>query len=236
MKIGGSLIDVLRNRTTPLEVDVICRIFYQTCRAVAHMHNQAPPITHRDLKVENLLIGSDGMIKLCDFGSATVEVYCPQNSWSMSQRTNLEELMARFTTPMYRAPEMVDTWDNRPITCASDVWALGCVLYMLCYMQHPFEDGAKLAILNANYTIPAGDAKYSCFHDIIRGCLQVNPEQRLTVPAILERLAAIAEARNYNLKEPLKLDGKRLDSAGNINNSNHNSPSKYLHNLENRSR
>lgn len=74
--------------------------------------------------------------------------------------------MARFTTPMYRAPEIVDTWNNYPVGPPSDVWALGCVLYTLCYMRHPFEDGAKLRILNANYTIPP-DPKYACFNDII---------------------------------------------------------------------
>lgn len=53
--------------------------------------------------------------------------------WSASQRGLLEEEMAKHTTPMYRAPEMVDTWNNYPITVAADVWALGCVLYVLCY-------------------------------------------------------------------------------------------------------
>jgi hypothetical protein len=76
--------------------------------------------------------------------------------------------MARYTTPMYRAPEMVDTWSNHAITTASDVWALGCIMYTLCYMKHPFEDSAKLRILNGNYAIPPGDLKYSCYHDIIR--------------------------------------------------------------------
>jgi len=45
----------------------------------------------------------------------------------------LEEEMAKHTTPMYRAPEMVDMWSNFPITTAADIWALGCVLYVLCY-------------------------------------------------------------------------------------------------------
>lgn len=68
---------------------------------------------------------------------------------------------------MYRAPEMVDTWSNFTIGPAVDIWALGCILYTLCFMRHPFEDAAKLRILNANYSIPS-DSKYSCFHDIIR--------------------------------------------------------------------
>lgn len=75
--------------------------------------------------------------------------------------------MARFTTPMYRAPEMVDTWSNFHVGLPVDIWALGCILYVLCYMKHPYEDSAKLRIINANYTLPS-DPKYSYFHDIIR--------------------------------------------------------------------
>lgn len=68
---------------------------------------------------------------------------------------------------MYRAPEQVDTWSNHEIGVPSDIWALGCILYMLCFRKHPFEDSAKLAILNANYNIPSNDFKYKVFHSII---------------------------------------------------------------------
>ena len=76
--------------------------------------------------------------------------------------------MAKHTTPMYRAPEMLDTWNNHRIDTQADIWALGCVLYMLCYSRHPFEDSAKLRIINGNYTIPEGDTKYQHFHQLIR--------------------------------------------------------------------
>ena len=48
---GGQLVDLLRNYGKPLPCDQVLQIFYQTCRAVQHMHKQKPPITHRDLKV-----------------------------------------------------------------------------------------------------------------------------------------------------------------------------------------
>lgn len=47
--------------------------------------------------------------------------------------------------------------------------ALGCLLYMLCYMEHPFEDGAKLRILNAKFMLPEFDKDYSIFHSLICG-------------------------------------------------------------------
>ena len=46
--------------------------------------------------------------------------------------------------------------------------ALGCLLYKLCYQEHPFEDSAKLRILNANYRMPANDNSYAAFQGIIR--------------------------------------------------------------------
>lgn len=82
--------------------------------------------------------------------------------------------MARFTTPMYRAPEMVDTWNNYPIGTPCDIWALGCILYTLCFLSHPFSDSTKLKILNANYNLPMNDSKSLPFHDIISKYLQLQ--------------------------------------------------------------
>ena len=46
--------------------------------------------------------------------------------------------------------------------------ALGCILFALCFNEHPYEDSAKLRIINANYSIPASDTEYTVFHDLIR--------------------------------------------------------------------
>ena len=54
--------------------------------AVATLHGSHPPIIHRDLKLENLLISSSRTgIKLCDFGSATTETFQPNMNWTMNQ-------------------------------------------------------------------------------------------------------------------------------------------------------
>ena len=59
---------------TALDVGLVLQVFYQTCRAVQHLHRQQPPIVHRDLKLENLLLSTAHTVKLCDFGSCTTEV------------------------------------------------------------------------------------------------------------------------------------------------------------------
>ena len=150
-------------------------------------------------QIENFLLSADGQLKLCDFGSSTIETYIPDASWSAQQRNNLEDQLASITTPMYRCPEQLDLWANHPIGTKCDTWALGCILYFLCFQKHPFEDSAKLRIINANYVLP-GDSRYLCFHDVIRGCLQIDPIKRFDTSTILDRLAAIAETKGWPLK------------------------------------
>ncbi|NXE54826.1 GAK kinase, partial [Casuarius casuarius] len=201
----GRLVEFLKKVESkgPISCDTVLKIFYQTCRAVQHMHKQKPPIMHRDLKVENLLISNQGTIKLCDFGSATTIAYYPDYNWSAQKRALVEEEITRNTTPMYRAPEMIDLYSNFPIGEKQDIWALGCILYLLCFRQHPFEDGAKLRIVNGKYGIPQNDTRYSVFHDLIRCTLKVNPEERLSITELVNQLQEIAAARNVNPKSPV---------------------------------
>ncbi|NXY64759.1 GAK kinase, partial [Callaeas wilsoni] len=201
----GQLVEFLKKVESKglISCDTVLKIFYQTCRAVQHMHKQKPPIIHRDLKVENLLISNQGTIKLCDFGSATTIAYYPDYNWSAQKRALVEEEITRNTTPMYRTPEMIDLYSNFPIGEKQDIWALGCILYLLCFRQHPFEDGAKLRIVNGKYVIPQNDTRYSVFHDLIRSTLKVNPEERLSITELVNQLQEIAAARNVNPKSPI---------------------------------
>ena len=140
---GGTVADILRSvSVNSLSVPQICRIAYQATKAVHHMHNQQPqPFIHRDIKLENFLVDNDGLIKLCDFGSTTVQQILPDTSWNAQKRAQLEDHMAKVTTPMYRAPEMMDTWNNEPIGPPVDCWALGCIFYALVTLKHPFPEG-----------------------------------------------------------------------------------------------
>ncbi|GIY30345.1 cyclin-G-associated kinase [Caerostris extrusa] len=143
---------------------------------------------------------------LCLVLSATTKACHPDSSWTAIQRSLVEDEMCKNTTPMYRPPEILDTYNNYPINHAMDVWALGCILFVLCFKEHPFEDSAKLRILNArSITFPAHVTDYEVLHDLIRGTLQLNPVDRPTVNDILKRLKEIADARHTNVNAPLNL-------------------------------
>ena len=90
------------------------RLKYLTTKLVNHKF-----IYCRDIKLENLLLTEDFSVKLCDLGSASSRQHNPDQSWSMNQRSLLEDELAKYSTPMYRAPEMLDTWSNYPINQVS---------------------------------------------------------------------------------------------------------------------
>ena len=64
----------------------------------------------------------------------------------------VQEDIDKNTTPCYRAPEQCNLYSKFPINEQVDVWALGCILFSLCYQDFPFE--AKLATIRAKYRIP----------------------------------------------------------------------------------
>ncbi|KAK5629606.1 hypothetical protein RRF57_005321 [Xylaria bambusicola] len=151
----------LQHRLTEPE---IINIFSDIAEGVACMHYLKPPLLHRDLKVENVLIvmhGAKRKFKLCDFGSAAPPKPAPQ---TVVECRLIDEDIQRHTTMQYRSPEMVDVYRKQPIDEKSDIWALGVLLYKLCYYTTPFEDQGQLAILNASYRFPS----YPVFSDRLK--------------------------------------------------------------------
>ncbi|THH26609.1 hypothetical protein EUX98_g7576 [Antrodiella citrinella] len=186
---GGGIIDMmnrrLRERLTEPE---ILTIFVEVCEGLAAMHSLKPPLLHRDLKVENILQASAMSYKLCDFGSATAVQKIPSNSQELRA---LEADLNRHTTLQYRAPEMVDVHMRRPIDEKSDVWALGVLLYKLCYYTTPFEEHGPLAILNVQYKIPPYPVYSQHMNALIASMLREHGAQRPTVFEILTHVHAL---------------------------------------------
>ena len=117
---GGHLLHRLNARKELLPVRDVCRIFGQLLAAVQPFHcNSSPPLIHRDLKLENILFGRDGNIKLCDFGSAVTGYTFLR---TVEEKSRAEEQIGRETTQSYRAPEMVDLYMREELTEKTDIW------------------------------------------------------------------------------------------------------------------
>ena len=110
------------------------RIFLAVCEAVHYAHQNL--IIHRDLKPSNILVTDKGQVKLLDFGIAKL-----LDNEDATAPIFLEELLLtrtgmRVMTPEYAAPEQVR---GEPVTTASDVYALGIILYELLTGKRPYR-------------------------------------------------------------------------------------------------
>uniref|UniRef100_A0A452HP92 non-specific serine/threonine protein kinase n=1 Tax=Gopherus agassizii TaxID=38772 RepID=A0A452HP92_9SAUR len=171
---GGQVVNLMNQRLQMgFTENEVLQIFCDTCEAVARLHQCKMPIIHRDLKVENILLHDRGHYVLCDFGSATNKFQNPQTEGVNA----VEEEIKKYTTLSYRAPEMVNLYSGKLITTKADIWALGCLLYKLCYFTLPFGE-SQVAICDGNFTIPDNSRYSQDMHCLIRYMLEPDPDNR----------------------------------------------------------
>lgn len=139
-----------------LGVEQRLALFDDVLAAVAHAHSHL--VIHRDLKPTNILVGNDGSVKLLDFGIAKLL----QNESEGSPTTVDGQ---RALTPEYAAPEQLEA---ASVTTATDVYALGVLLYVLLTGRHPTAHGADT---------PAA---------VMRATLDIDPPRLTQAPSIRE--------------------------------------------------
>jgi tetratricopeptide (TPR) repeat protein len=120
-----------------LAVDARVRLFLQVLGAVSHAHGRL--ILHRDLKPSNILVTQDGSVKLLDFGIAKLL----EGDGRTTAPSEMTRLGGAAMTPEYAAPEQLQ---RAEVTTATDVYALGVLLYVLLVGRHPTASDAVTPI------------------------------------------------------------------------------------------
>ena len=145
--------------------------------ALAYTHSRTPPVVHRDLKPANIFLLTDNTVKVLDFGLARALD-------SDGAHTSLGRMPG---TPAYMAPEVLD---GQPATQASDIYAMGVLLFQLATGRLPFAIPDRASMLSVMRAIekahgaglpriqsawPRASARLD---DLVANMMDADPERR----------------------------------------------------------
>ncbi len=139
---GSSLAETLGERG-PMPPGQATTIALSVLAALGNAH--AAGVVHRDVKPSNILLADDGSVKLLDFGIA--------GRLDEITRADASEVVG---TPKYLAPERLD---GRAATAATDVYAVGVVLFEMLTGAPPFERDTPVATALAHRDVPVPDVR-----------------------------------------------------------------------------
>jgi eukaryotic-like serine/threonine-protein kinase len=210
--VEGEPIDAYVTRRA-LSIEERLRLFLQVLHAVGHAH--ANLIVHRDLKPSNILVTADGTVKLLDFGIAKLL----EAQGDRAPAVTVEG--ALVLTPEYAAPEQAQ---GGPITTATDVYALGVLLYLLLAGRHPTAEGCRtpLEAVRALYERQPAPLALGDVGAIVDKALRKDPRERYQTvvafaddlerylrhdPVAARRSSLLYRARRFVQRYPVPVSG-----------------------------
>jgi serine/threonine protein kinase len=147
--VQGESLDERIAKQGPASVTEACDWIRQAALGLQHAHEQG--MVHRDIKPHNLMLTTDGQVKILDFGLTRVvgdQAAEGGSSGSDSQANVATRADTILGTPDYIAPEQIASASAADIR--SDIYSLGCTLYFLLTGRAPFSEGSVIARLHAH--------------------------------------------------------------------------------------
>ena len=157
--VDGRDLSSLIALSEPLALERKLDIVIEVLQGLSYAHERG--VIHRDIKPSNVRVASDGSVKIMDFGIARLQSADATGSGAI------------IGTPTYMAPEQIT---NGAITPATDIFAVGCLLYELLAYRKPFE----------------GETVHGVLYQVLTTDPKPLRTMALSVPAALERVVAKA--------------------------------------------
>jgi serine/threonine protein kinase len=188
--VEGSNLDRVVAARGPLPVELACHLVQQAAQGLQHAHERG--MIHRDIKPGNLLLTSDGQVKVTDFGLARL-------TSTADRQTPFGVLVG---TPDYIAPEQAR--NARQADIRADIYSLGCTLHYLLAGRPPFEGESLTEKLLAHQTQSPGalsDARADVAPElaaVVRRMLAKDPADRYQTPGeVAQTLAPFVQNAPY---------------------------------------
>lgn len=191
---GGSLDKFWQsygNRIIPIEDTV--HIVKQICLGLSVAHSENPPLIHRDIKPQNILVGYDAQgirARVSDFGLA-------------KQVNPLTLLASAKGTKIFKSPEVFK--NNKSDSCSGDVWAIGCILYLLLTDRLPFAEITESEFFEyANFKTPITPPSRLNFS--VNTLLEKITLKALEIEPLKRYLNAMELLKDLNRWKPTKIN------------------------------
>ena len=181
---GRTLAEVLSKRKKLSEGEAVAYAS-NICDALEYLHLNG--IAHRDLKPQNIMVCSDGSLRLFDFGIARVE---------RARRLTFVGLTPALGTPDYISPEQVR---GKRGAHRSDIYSLGAILYEMVTGATPFEGESPYVVMNARVT---GDPEAP---------RKINPELNPALEEVILHAMERDPRKRYPSAVEMKRDLENLD-------------------------
>jgi hypothetical protein len=182
--VGESVADLIA-RKGRLESGQALKIMWDVAQGLFGAHQAG--LIHRDVKPHNLMIGTDGVVKLCDLGLTR----------SKDDR-ELTDASAPMGTPFYMSPEQISC--DRPIDARTDVYSLGATAYNMVTGVPPYraEASAKVMSMHVKAALTPVCERFSGADPrlaaVIEKCLRKDPDERYqSMEALTADLHAIQD-------------------------------------------
>ncbi|CAO1412762.1 unnamed protein product [Diamesa serratosioi] len=195
MEKGDSdLHKVLQSFKTDIPLYMLMKFWYQILQSVAYIHQNG--VIHSDLKPANFLM-INGRLKLIDFGIASNIAIDSTSIIKFSQAGTFNYISpeALIDTSSGNSPVKQDQYQPKiKISTKSDVWSLGCILYLFLYKKTPFSHIKQLYTKVNAITNPNTDIEYPklpnyyppMLLEMLKACLKYNPKERSSVSELLK--------------------------------------------------
>ncbi|HET7012342.1 MAG TPA: serine/threonine-protein kinase [Streptosporangiaceae bacterium] len=189
--LRGSTLEATLDRTTystaPPSVKWAIAIVTQLAAVLAGVHRV--DVVHRDIKPANVMIIDGGLVKVLDFGIAIL-----RGAGALPRLTQVDRTVG---TPAYMSPEQCL---GRPVTSASDIYSLGCLLFELLTGDTPFNGTPDTPLRNHHLYSPAPSARTrrpevpETVDELVSSMLAKDPQDRPTAEAVYLKLLPLASS------------------------------------------